>query len=133
MTELLNHQHLIIRATLHKPPHDVNYITQWIKELVEAIDMKILIEPQAVYSDMIGNRGLTAIAVIETSHIALHCWDEVDPAILEFDLYSCKTVDVQQVLTFLDEFEPMEISYMFLDRNFDLVPIETGKRTRPKR
>ena len=28
---------------------------------------------------MEGNRGITGIAVIETSHIAIHVWDEFNP------------------------------------------------------
>ncbi len=35
------------------------------------------------------NRGITAISVIETSHIAMHVWDEPQPALMQLDIYSC--------------------------------------------
>ena len=30
---------------------------------------------------MPGNRGITAVAIIETSHITMHIWDEPNPAL----------------------------------------------------
>ena len=33
-----------------------------------------------------GNKGLTAFAIIETSHIAMHIWDE-PVALLQLDVY----------------------------------------------
>lgn len=126
----LEHKHLIVQARVAKPPRDTDYIEQWIKELVDAIGMKIARGPIAFYSEMEGNVGLTCVAIIETSHIALHVFEDEEPALLEFDAYSCSSLDVQQVLQFLDEFEPMEVSYMFLDRHHELVVKETGTRVR---
>ena len=79
MSKVLEHKHLIIRAELNNPPTCVEAIQDWMKVLVEKIGMKILMGPYAVYSDMIGNRGLTAVTIIETSHIAMHVWDEDEP------------------------------------------------------
>ena len=38
---------------------------------------------------MPGNRGVTAFAIIETSHIAMHIWDEPNPALVQLDVYTC--------------------------------------------
>lgn len=117
------HEHLIIRANINKPPTDVNYITKWVSGLVEAINMKILLGPYAVYSDMEGNRGLTVVSVIETSHVALHVWDEDSPAMLQLDVYSCAPVNIDTVNKFIDEFDPITIDYKFLDRSKDFIEI----------
>ena len=68
------------------------------------------------YSDLEGNRGLTGIVVIETSHIALHCWDEKMPYLLQLDVYSCKEFDEQIIFKELAIFNPTKIDYKFLDR-----------------
>ena len=61
---LLVHQHLIIRAEAIKPPVDEEQLTEWMKEFVESIDMKIFMGPYVKYCDMPGNRGITAVAII---------------------------------------------------------------------
>ena len=45
--------------------------------------------PYVKYCTMEGNRGFTGIAVIETSHNAIHVWDEPVPALMQIDVYSC--------------------------------------------
>jgi S-adenosylmethionine/arginine decarboxylase-like enzyme len=53
------------------------HIVDWMRDFVESIGMKILMGPFAKYLDIPGNRGLTVAAIIETSHIVLHSWDEL--------------------------------------------------------
>ena len=86
---LLVHQHLIIRAEAARPPVDEEQLTEWMKEFVDSIDMKIFMGPYVKYCQMEGNRGITAVAIIETSHIAMHIWDEPKPALMQLDVYSC--------------------------------------------
>lgn len=119
----LFHKHLIIRAELDNPPKDVLAIQDWLKALVEEIDMKILLGPFAVYCDMEGNRGLTVIAVIETSHIAMHVWDEEVPALMQLDVYTCSTLDPYEVIEALKEFEPAKIEMKYLDREHNLTEL----------
>jgi S-adenosylmethionine/arginine decarboxylase-like enzyme len=99
-----------------------------MKKLVDKIDMKILMGPYAVYSDMVGNRGLTAVTIIETSHIAMHVWDEVDPALMQLDVYTCSTLDIEDVFDALKEFDPMMIEYKYIDREHDLTVLDHGKK-----
>ena len=98
-----------------------------MRELVEEIDMKILMGPYAVYSEMEGNRGLTAVTIIETSHIALHVWDEVEPALMQLDVYTCSTLDPYEVIEAISGWEPVKIEMKYLDREHNLVelPIPT--------
>lgn len=120
MSPLLEHKHYIIRASVKhtKALQDLKLIEEWMKELIHSIDMKILIDPVAVYCDKENNKGVTAIAAIETSHLALHIWDEVDPAVMQFDLYSCKQFDESIVLKSIDDtFGLVEHASMVLARD----------------
>jgi S-adenosylmethionine/arginine decarboxylase-like enzyme len=73
-----------------------------MSDLVLEINMKVLIGPFAKYVEAVGNRGLTGAVVIETSHIAMHIWDEELPAKIQFDLYTCGELPVKKVLDSLE-------------------------------
>jgi S-adenosylmethionine/arginine decarboxylase-like enzyme len=124
MTELLKHEHLIVRIEAKNPPKCPEFIKTWMQELITILKMEILMGPYAVYSDMVGNRGLTAITVLSTSHAALHTWDEVDPALIQLDVYSCSEVVVEDILGHIQQFEPVKIEYTFIDREKGLKIIE---------
>lgn len=85
--------------------------------------MKELAAPRARYCPVEGNRGLTADAIIETSHCVIHTWDECVPAVAQFDLYTCSDLDVEQVIKAMDVFKPSKVEYKFLDREHCLVEI----------
>ena len=90
---LLVHKHLIIRAEASKPPTDDEQLQNWMREFIESINMKVFMGPYVKYCNMPGNRGITAVAIIETSHIAMHIWDEPKPALMQMDVYSCGEFD----------------------------------------
>lgn len=92
--------------------------------LINRIDMKIMFGPKAQYCVVPGNRGMTAFAIIETSHIALHSWDECEPAILQLDVYTCSDLVIEDVIASLDIFEPTKIEYKFLDREHNLTLLQ---------
>jgi S-adenosylmethionine/arginine decarboxylase-like enzyme len=71
---------------------------------------------------------LTAVTIIETSHIAMHVWDEVDPALMQLDVYTCSTLDIEDVFEALKEFDPMMIEYKYIDREHDLKLLDHGKK-----
>jgi S-adenosylmethionine/arginine decarboxylase-like enzyme len=124
LADILEHKHLIVRAELKNPPKSTTDINTWMSELVDTIGMKILMGPYSVYSDMVGNRGLTAVTIIETSHIALHVWDEVDPALMQLDLYTCSALDIEDVFEAIAQWEPSRIEYNFIDREKSLMLID---------
>ena len=126
MGQILEHKHLIVRAELNNPPKCAEAIQDWMKTLVETIGLKILMGPYAIYSDMVGNRGLTAVTIIETSHIAMHVWDEVEPALMQLDVYTCSTLNTADVFEALQQFEPVNVEYKYIDREHNLTLIDRG-------
>lgn len=124
MGKILEHKHLIVRAELNNPPNCTTAIEAWMKKLVKQIDMNILMGPYSVYSDMVGNRGLTAVTIIETSHIALHVWDEVEPALAQLDVYTCSALNTEDVFEAMKEWEPTQVEYKYIDRENGLTLIE---------
>jgi S-adenosylmethionine/arginine decarboxylase-like enzyme len=88
-----------------------------MQSLVDSINMKTIQGPYASYVTKDGNRGLTCVVMIETSHIALHIWDEPYPAEIQFDLYTCGELPEEQILRKLeDELGLTDYSYMVLER-----------------
>ena len=122
------HKHLIIRAEANKVPTDEEQLTEWLKDFIEFIGMKILMGPYVKYCTMEGNRGITGIAVIETSHIAIHIWDEPAPALIQMDVYSCADFDPYKIANKIKEdFEIIKIDYKYLNRETGLKPIRLKK------
>jgi len=97
------HNQLLVNGYSDNPPVDETFISKWMENLVEEIGMKIIKGPFTAYVTKEGNRGLTAIVMIETSHIALHVWDETDPGMIQFDLYTCSTLPVDLVIKSLED------------------------------
>jgi S-adenosylmethionine/arginine decarboxylase-like enzyme len=119
----LVHKHLIVRAEVTNPPKDETLAKEFLRELIEGINMKILFGPEAKYVDIPGNRGLTCFAIIETSHVVMHTWDECEPAMIQLDVYTCGALDTDVVFDFLRRFGVIKMDYKFLDRETDLKEI----------
>ena len=117
------HKHLIIRAEVSNPLKEEQLAIDWMNKLVNKIGMKVMMGPFAKYLDVEGNRGLTAVAIIETSHIALHVWDEDKPALLQLDVYTCGPLDHYDVVEALREFHPVKIEMKYLDRENKLIEL----------
>jgi S-adenosylmethionine/arginine decarboxylase-like enzyme len=120
---MLPHKHLLVRAKIANPVSDTDAVSKWISNLVEEIQMKVLHGPVSVYCDKTGNRGITAFAIIETSHIVLHTWDETNPATLQLDVYTCSDLEIDLVFKALSVFQPITLDYKFLDREQGFVEI----------
>ena len=110
------HKHLIIRAEVIRPITGEKEIKKWLRKLVKKIDMNIIKGPYASYVSKEGNRGITAIVMIETSHIAIHVWDETSPALVQCDVYSCAEFSSSEVLMEFVVMEPTKIEHILLDR-----------------
>jgi S-adenosylmethionine/arginine decarboxylase-like enzyme len=112
------HNHVLINGYTLLPPTDEEKTKVWMQALVDSIGMKTIQGPFASYVTKEGNRGLTAIVMIETSHIAMHVWDESDPAFMQFDLYTCSTLPVENVVKNLeDHFGLFNHSVLVLERS----------------
>jgi S-adenosylmethionine/arginine decarboxylase-like enzyme len=111
------HNHLLVNGWTLNPPTDETLVINWMRDLVESIDMKVIQGPYASYVTAEGNRGLTAVVMIETSHIAMHIWDENKPSKVQFDLYTCGELPVKQVLDNLEtNLSLFDYTYVVLER-----------------
>ena len=130
VTPDVRHKHLVVRAEISNPPmptggfisrwFSCRAMRRWMDALIKRIEMKKMFGPRAEYCTVPGNRGMTAFAIIETSHIVIHTWDECVPAIAQVDVYTCSDLNVEDVIEMLDGFKPTKIEYKFLDREHDL-------------
>ena len=114
------HKHLIIRAEVNRPITGEKEIKKWLRNLVKKIDMNIIKGPYASYVSKKGNRGITGIVMIETSHIAMHVWDETSPALVQCDVYSCAEFSSNEGLIEFGTMKPTKIEHILLDRAKDI-------------
>jgi len=125
---MIYHKHLLVNAKVKNPMQSEQEGIDFLTNLVKQIDMKIIKGPFASYVDKDGNKGLTAIVMIETSHIAFHIWDEVDPGLVQFDLYTCGKLDLEKVLKiFKNSFSVESLEFVLFDRENGFVQEASGK------
>ena len=125
---MIYHKHLLVNAKVANPMNTEEQGIEFLKVLVDQINMKIIKGPFASYVDVPGNRGLTAIVMIETSHIAFHIWDETDPGLIQFDLYTCGELDLDKAIAaFKKYFTVVEYDYVLFDRENGFVLEQTGR------
>lgn len=113
----LFHQHLLIRCHVQNPPRAESELNAWMLRLVQEVGMKVCLPPHSKYVDTPGNEGLTGNVGIETSHFAIHIWDDVMPALVQADLYSCKAFKSKTVRDMLNEFGLLDFEMLVIDRN----------------
>jgi S-adenosylmethionine/arginine decarboxylase-like enzyme len=121
----MDHKHLVVRAEVSSAPgeHETDAVCAWLQSLIGAIDMRVLHGPTAIYCNAPGNRGMTAFAIIETSHVVLHSWDEPSPHVIQLDVYSCSDFNPRIIFEALERFQPFRFDAKFLDRTNGLVEI----------
>ena len=118
--EVIEHKHMIIRAEVEEPPCE-EILRLWVKQLVDKLGMKILAGPISGNIDyMEGNNGPTCVVIIETSHIAVHVWTDVWPALMQVDVYTCGALDRGVVLDHLDTFSCRRVDVKVFDREYEL-------------
>jgi S-adenosylmethionine/arginine decarboxylase-like enzyme len=126
--DLLIHEHLILRALVNEPFQDVAKAKAWLVSIIEGIGMKVAqgleANPIGYYCNLPGNVGLTAAGILETSHVVIHIWDQVRPAKVHFDLYSCSHFTIDQIVEYLKPLGIVELRGKFLDREKDLPLLE---------
>lgn len=120
-------KHVLITGYLAEAPGPafVPELHDWFRRLVEAVDMKVLIDPICVWCDDEGNEGVTGMVGITTSHSSIHFWGSEDdkPAFYKFDLYSCKDFTLDAVAEMLKEFGTTKFTYTVVDRTDDEHPV----------
>ena len=131
----IEHHHFLLRMETKKCPsaEDKEEAKQLISNIIKDIHMHLLAEPRVFYVTLPHyNEGLTALAPIETSHIAFHFWKTPDREILnhsesncllQFDLYTCGTLSlhrIQKILHHLTKYQPTHVNATLLNRNYSL-------------
>lgn len=121
MADEVIHKHLIVRALVNNPIKDQQEAEDFIKFIVNEIDMKLVAGPISAYVTKEGNKGITCTCLIETSNIVFHIWDEPSPALLQFDLYSCADFSIYHILTLIDDkMDLVQYDHLLLDRGCSL-------------
>ena len=121
------HKHLIIRAEVNNPITSEKELKRWLRKLVKKIDMNIIKGPYTAYVSKEGNRGITGVVMIETSHIAIHVWDEISPALVQCDVYSCAEFSSNEVLVEFASMGITKIDHIMLDR-VDTIKLIKGRQ-----
>lgn len=86
------------------PPTSKRELKKWLRKLVHDIGMHRIGGPFVRYVNATGNKGLTAVVMIETSHIALHIWEEGEQPYFRFDLYTCGPLQHKEVVELVAKF-----------------------------
>tara|TARA_R110002153_G_scaffold84197_2_gene211010 strand:+ start:3954 stop:4373 length:420 start_codon:yes stop_codon:yes gene_type:complete len=129
MSKPLHHKHLIVRAEVLETPTVEVEAEAALSELISAVGMVPMIGPLAKYCPMEGNEGITAVAIIETSHVVLHAWDACDPKMIQLDVYTCGELDPEIVFDWLKRFSPLAVSHKFIDREYNLKMVPYDRKT----
>ena len=124
MERELKHKHLLIRAEVQNPPKNEEETISWMRKLIKTIDMNILAGPYSSQVSKKGNKGLSGVAIIDTSHISIHTWDEQQPALIQLDVYSCKEFKKADVIDCLEEFKPITVEHKYFDRETNFIEVK---------
>jgi len=122
-----NHLHVLIKGHLSLPPRETQVLNDWFVRLVNVVRMKVVAGPTSVYVDEPGNEGLTGTVTLATSHASIHIWDAEQPAMFQFDLYSCSDFHVTEIIGHLKEFGLTQAEWLSVDRNSGLTVTESGR------
>ena len=128
---MLEHNHLILRGTIRNVPTNLDAISikVWMERFIRSNGMKLQCDPVVSYVHDKENRGMTACCLLKTSHMAFHIWDEQDPALMQFDFYTCGILDVDNAVRLLNiKFHFYNYEYITLNREKEIKIPFKGKK-----
>lgn len=111
------HQHLLMKIWITNPPKEVNVLNKWFVDLVHKVKMEVVGGPTSVYVNHPGNEGLTGTVTLATSHSSIHIWDQGQPAMAQFDIYSCKCFTLSDVIEQFEPWDIVKVEWVMIDRN----------------
>jgi len=111
------HQHLLVKCWVTNPPKKEDLLNKWFTYLVETVGMKVVAGPTSIYVSDLGNEGLTGTVTLATSHASIHIWDNSEPPMVQFDIYSCKEFSLEQVMKCFDPWGLINAEWVMIDRN----------------
>ena len=96
---MLQHKHLLLKGNIkHIPTNsDAISIKVWMERFIKSNGMQLQCDPIVSYVHDKGNKGMTACCLLKTSHMAFHIWDEQDPALMQFDFYTCGEMNADEI------------------------------------
>lgn len=123
---ITQHKHYIARTELRRfyGQDEEEAFGEWLTDLVDAMDMKLLSGPHMAYVTRPGLQGWTGVCIIETSHIAIHVWDEEEVILAQLDVYTCGEMNTEAIVNHMDRFDPYKIEFLLLDREHSMEEIE---------
>ncbi|KAF0138176.1 MAG: S-adenosylmethionine decarboxylase [Rhodospirillaceae bacterium] len=97
---------------------DKGLLSAYVKKLVRWLNMKIMAGPLVVEDTRIGEMaGITAVAVISESHIAIHTWPRREEWNVNVDVFSCRPFDCDAILRLLQQdWQMVKESHVVLER-----------------
>ena len=116
---MLQHKHLLLKGYIKHIPTNLDAISIkiWMERFIKSNGMQLQCEPIVSYVHDKGNRGMTACCLLKTSHMAFHIWDEQNPALIQFDFYTCGKLNIGEVIKKLNiKFHFITFEYMVLNR-----------------
>ena len=111
------HQHLLMKVWIENPPKEASVLNEWFINLVHTVGMEVVAGPTSVYVDYPGNEGLTGTVTLATSHASIHIWDNLELPMMQFDIYSCKSFTLEQVMECFKPFGLVKAEWIMIDRN----------------
>jgi S-adenosylmethionine/arginine decarboxylase-like enzyme len=111
------HQHLLVKCWVTNPPKKEEQLNKWFIHLVNTVGMKVVGGPTSVYVSDPGNEGLTGTVTLATSHSSVHIWDNLELPMVQFDIYSCKCFDLEQVMKCFELWGIVNAEWVMIDRN----------------
>ena len=120
------HQHLLMKCWVTNPPKEVDVLNNWFINLVETVGMKVVGGPTSVYVSDPGNEGLTGTVTLATSHASIHIWDNLEFPMLQFDIYSCKCFELDEVVECFKPWGLIRGEWVMIDRNENPKIIQEG-------
>lgn len=125
---MILHNQLLLNGYSNTPMTDTEELNKWLTQIVSEIGMKITMDARSFYVDKKGNRGLTGVVGLQTSHAAVHVWDEDKPAGFQFDLYTCSHLPTEKVIKLLvKDWDLISYKYLVLEREKGFTVVDRGE------
>lgn len=117
------HLNFMLRAEIRRPLLTCGNARLFLRQAITACGMKIISGPHAVLGTVPGNEGVSAAAILDLSHAALHEWPWWEPPVVRVDIYTCggivpsaemlapflKPLGATRIATLLVDCEAMEV------------------------